>query len=140
MNTAKMAPPKGSITDRLTSLVTELPEKQQAALLRELESKLAKERRRHTRKAFVTVVDFASQGRGYREFAQNISGSGVYIQTKGSFSVGQDISLTFPFPKAAKHLKINGRIVRADDNGIGIQFDEVSPAEEIPLRSLLNTL
>ncbi len=66
-----------SVTDRLISLVMELSEEQQETLLEELELKLSKERRRHTRKSFITVVDFASQGRAYREFVQNIGRSGV---------------------------------------------------------------
>ena len=112
-----------SVTDRLISMVMELSEEQQETLLEELELKLSKERRRHTRKPFITVVDFASQGRAYREFIKDISGSGVYIQTSRPFSVGQDVVLTFPFPDSQKHVKITGRIARVADTGIGVQFN-----------------
>jgi Tfp pilus assembly protein PilZ len=129
-----------SVTDRLISLVMELSEEQQETLLDELELKLSKERRRHTRKPFVTVVDFASQGRAYREFVQDISGSGVFIQTSRPFSVGQDVVLTFAFPDSQKHIKITGRIARVADTGIGVQFNMRSPLDELPVRSLLKTL
>jgi len=129
-----------SVTDRLISLVMELSEEQQEILLEELELKLSKERRRHTRKPFITVVDFASQGRAYREFVQDISGSGVYIQTSESFSVGQDVVLTFAFPDSQKHVKITGRIVRVADRGIGVQFDMRSFRDKLPIRSLLKML
>ena len=112
-----------SVTDRLISLVMELSEEQQETLLEELELKLSKERRRHTRKPFITAVDFASQDRAYREFVQDISGNGVYIQTSRPFSVGQDVVLTFPFPDSQKHVKITGRIARVADTGIGVQFN-----------------
>ena len=129
-----------SVTDRLISLVMELSEEQQETLLGELEPKLSKERRHHTRKPFITVVDFASQGRPYREFAQDISGGGVYIETSGSFSVGQDVVLTFPFPDSQKHMKITGRIARVVDTGIGVQFNMRSFRDELPIRSLLKVL
>ena len=112
-----------SVTDRLISLVSELPEEQQKTLLAELELKLPKERRLHPRKSFITVVDFVSQGRAYREFIQNISGSGVYIQTSESFSVGKEVVLTFSFRDAQKHVKIAGRIARVADTGIGVEFN-----------------
>ena len=129
-----------SVTDRLISLAMELSEEQQKTLLEELESKLSKEGRRHTRKPFITVVDFASQGRAYREFIKDISGSGVYIQTSRPFFVGQDVVLTFPFPDSQKHVKITGRIVRVADTGIGVQFNMRSPRDELPIRSLLKML
>jgi Tfp pilus assembly protein PilZ len=119
-----------SVTDRLISLVLELPEEQQEALLAELELKLSKERRRHARKSFVTVVDFASQGRAYREFVNDISESGVYIQTSGSFSVEQDVTMTFSFPGYQKHVKISGRIARVEETGIGVEFDSKSIDDE----------
>ncbi len=129
-----------SVTDRLISLVMELSEEQQETLLEELELKLSKERRRHTRKPFITVVDFASQGRAYREFIKDISGSGVYIQTSRPFSVGQDVVLTFPFPDSQKHVKITARIARVNDTGIGVQFNMGSSRHEFPIRSLLKML
>ncbi len=129
-----------SVTDRLISLVMELSEEQQETLLEELELKLSKERRRHTRKFFITVVDFASQGRAYREFVQNIGRSGVYIQTSRSFSVRQDVVLTFPFPDSQRHVKITGRIARVADTGIGAQFNMRSFRDDLPIRSLLKML
>ena len=129
-----------SVADRLISLVMELSEEQQETLLKELELKLSKERRRHTRKPFITVVDFASQGRAYREFIKDISGSGVYIKTSRPFSVGQDVVLTFPFPNSQKHVKITARIARVNDAGIGVQFDMKGSRDEFPIRALLKML
>ena len=129
-----------SVTDRLISLILELSEDQQETLLKELELKLSKERRGHTRKPFVTVVDFASQGRAYREFIKDISGSGVYIQTSRPFSVGQEVVLTFQFPDSQKHVKITGRIARVNDAGIGVQFNIISSRDKLPLSYLLKML
>ena len=122
-----------SVTDRLISLVMELSEEQQETLLEELKLKFLNERRGHIRKSFMTVVDFVSQSRFYREFIQDISGSGVYILTAGSFSVGQEVVMTFPFPDSQKHVKIIGRIARVADTGIGVQFNMRSFRDELPV-------
>ena len=129
-----------SVTDRLISLILELSEDQQRALLAELELKLSKERRRHVRESFVTVVDFASEDRSYREFIQDISEGGVFIQSSGAFSVGQEVLLTFPFPDLHKHIKIAGRIVRATDAGIGVQFKMERPLDQLSIKSILKML
>ena len=129
-----------SVTDRLISLVMELSEEQQETLLEELELKFLNENRRQTRKSFMTVVDFASQGHCYREFIQDISGSGVYIQTAMPFSDGQEIVMTFPFPDSKKHVKVIGRIARIDDTGIGVEFDMLSFHDQFTLNSILKIL
>ena len=129
-----------SVTDRLISLVLELPEDRQRALLAELELKPSEERRRHIRKSFVTVADFASENRSYSEFIQDIGEGGVFIQASGSFSVGQEVLLTFPFPNLHKHIKIAGRIVRATDAGIGVQFKTEGPLDQLSIKSILKML
>jgi hypothetical protein len=134
-----------SVTNRLISLVMELSEEQQETLIKGLEQKLSKERRGNTRKPFITVVDFASQGREYREFVQDISESGVLIETSGSFLKGQDVTLTFPalkfpLPDPEKHLQISGRIARVFDTGIGVEFREGSFTDQDSFKSILRML
>jgi Tfp pilus assembly protein PilZ len=129
-----------SVKDRVISLVLEFSEDQQKTILTELELRLSKERRCHTRKPFMTVVDFASQGRAYREFIQNLSSGGIYIQTSCSFSAGQDVVLAFSFPGDQEYLKINGCISRVANTGIGVQFNMGSSNDKLSLRSLLKML
>ena len=129
------------VTDRLISLVMKLSEEQQESLIEELELNLSKEKRRHARKSFITVVDFASQGRAYREFVQDISEGGVFIQAPGSFLEGQDVTLTFPLPDPPKHLKISGRITRISDTGIGVAFGQEGLTDQLTtIRSILKML
>ena len=58
----------------------------------------------------------------YNDFTKDISFGGVFIETSTPFSVGQEISLTFPIPNQQKHIKITGEIVRISDQGIGVKF------------------
>jgi len=126
-----------SITERLIYLVLKLSEEKQKKLLKELELELPEERRRHGRKPFMTVVDFTSQGRVYREFVNDISEGGVYIQASGPFSVGHDVKMIFSFPGSQDKMKITGHIARVDNTGIGIAF-KLSSVDNEKLRTLLD--
>jgi len=89
---------------------------------KELEEMLSKGRRRHYRKPFFMVVDYTTQGHAYRDFIQNISPGGVFIETPMSFRIGQELSLTFELPSCQHHIKISGEVVRTSPQGIGVKF------------------
>jgi len=110
-----------SVTERLISLILEMSEEQQKTLLKELEERLPKEKRRHPRKPVSTFVDFVVEGRGYREFTRDISEAGVFIETAMPFSVGTKAVITFS--GFSRPLKATGRIARVEEGGIGVQFD-----------------
>ena len=106
----------------------------------ELELKLPNERREYTRKSFITAVDFVCRGRAYRGFTQDLSVNGLYIQTSGAFSVGQEVTLTFQFPGTQEHIKITGCIARVTDTGIGVQFDMGRFLDQLSSKSALKIL
>ena len=87
-----------------------------------LEEMPSKGKRKHYRKPFFMVVDYTTQGHAYRGFIQNISPGGVFIETPMSFSVGQELSMTFALPTCQKHIKISGEVVRTSPQGIGVKF------------------
>ncbi len=89
---------------------------------KELEEMASKGKRKHDRKRLFTVVDYTTQGRAYRGFIQNISPGGVFIETSVPFSVGQELSLSFPLHSYQKHVKISGEVVRTSPQGIGVKF------------------
>jgi len=71
-----------------------------------------KRKRKHTRKPLVTVVDYANKGQAYRDFIQNISAEGVFIETTMPISIGQELSLTFALPSYQAHIKTTGEVVK----------------------------
>jgi hypothetical protein len=127
-----------SVADRLISLIMKMPEKQQKALLKELEQRLSKEKRQHPRKPLPTFVDFVSEGRSHREFTRDISEGGLFIETSTPFSVGKEVVITFP--GSSKPLKVAGRIARVEDRGIGVQFNIDRMLETLSIRSLLKDM
>ena len=58
-------------------------------------------------------------------FTQNMSNSGVFIQTDIGFHIDQQITMIFLPPKIEKDITVSGKVVRFDSQGIGVKFDEI---------------
>jgi Tfp pilus assembly protein PilZ len=80
------------------------------------------ERRKHIRKPFFMVIDYSVRGRNYKDFIQNISTGGVFIETRLTLGAGQNVTMSFPLPNSQQHVKISGEIVRSSLKGIGVKF------------------
>ena len=119
------------ITTRLVDLILKMSAKERQTLLNELEEKYKKGNREFSRKDYKKEVDFVLNERIFRGFIQNLSASGMFIETSESFSEGQRITLTFELPEPGEHIKVSGKIVRLiSDIGFGVKFNkviEVSP-------------
>ncbi len=59
----------------------------------------------------------------FKASIQDLCTSGVFISTDRKFSIGQEISLTFCFPKSGKKMMASGKIVRTAYSGIGVKFN-----------------
>ena len=131
---------KSTVTARLFALILEMSGEEQKALLKELEDKRIKGKRKHVRRPLFMLVDYASQKGVYKDFTQNISESGVFIETRMPFRVGEDVTLTFPLPSRNEHLKIAGEVVRTDPEGIGVKFKLSDPDQQTMIEVLLKTI
>ena len=85
------------------------------------------ELREYLRKDTFIPAECTSDGLNFTDFIQDISHGGVFIQTSGNFYVDQKITMTFSIPKSEKDITVNGKIVRADSQGIGVKFDALLP-------------
>lgn len=137
---ADLSFPSSSVSDRLLEIIMGMPEEEKQKLLKDLEGKVLGGRRRHPRKPFFMVVDYATQDRAYKDFIQNISAGGVFIETEMPFSVGQEISLTFPLPNYQKYVKINGEVVWTSPRGIGVTFKIPTQDQAAMIKSLLEMI
>ena len=137
---ADMKTRSSTVSDRLIELILSMPELEQQKLLKDLEAKPHLARRRHSRKPFFMVVDYATEDRAYKDFIQNISAGGVFIETPMPFSAGQEVSLTFPLPDHQKYIKINGEVVWTSAKGIGVSFSLATQDQEAAIKSLLDMI
>jgi len=81
-----------------------------------------RDRREDIRQGCSKVVEIFVLGRSYLGCIKNESKSGIFIEAKGSFGVGQEISLTYPSPIAPDHIR-TGKIVKIVPNGIGVKLN-----------------
>lgn len=80
------------------------------------------EKRAFPRKPFLTPVDYATPDRLYQEYIFDISAGGAYIETRHPLAVGREIALSFSLPAGSAAIKIDARVVRNDNKGIGVAF------------------
>ena len=131
---------KSSVTARLLEVIKAMSEDEQLALLKELEERLFKGRRKHEREPFFMAVDYSTKDRFYKDYIQDISAGGVFIETRIPFRAGQEVSLTFPLPNYQKYIKIMGEVARVTTRGIGVKFKTVDQDQEVMIKSLLQRL
>ena len=83
--------------------------------------------RGYPRKPIKIPVELSKNGFTFMCLTQNISNSGVFIQTDFSFHIDQQITMVLSPPKIEKDITVGGRITRVDSRGIGVKFDELIP-------------
>jgi uncharacterized protein (TIGR02266 family) len=140
MTTYEIQSNESRITARLIELIKDMPEDEQRTLLNELEEKPFEGRRNHVRKPFLMAVDYSTQDHVYKDFIQDISTGGVFIQTHMPFTVGQEVSLTFPLPNYQKHIKVTGEVVRSTTQGVGVKFKMAAQDQTAMITSLLESI
>jgi hypothetical protein len=123
----------------LSSLITSMSEAKRCELLERLtnwyltkHSDLRKsskhaELRKYPRKSLTVPVELSKNGFTFMCLTQNLSNSGVFIQTDFSFQIDQQITMILSPPKISKDITVGGRIARVDSTGIGVKFDELKP-------------
>ncbi|MDJ0887742.1 MAG: PilZ domain-containing protein [Desulfobacterales bacterium] len=113
---------QSDVTFRLFELITDMDFEEQMSLLEELEKKQTRKTRKHKRRNTHLTVYYATHDRAYRDVIQNISPTGVFIETAEPFNVGQEILLNFTPTRHAEPVKVRGQVVRITDEGIGVKF------------------
>jgi hypothetical protein len=121
------------VRGRLLEVIFGMSEAESRSLLTELQKrrqpqKEPEEKRKHPRRKTFIHVDCSGKRCAFTDFIQNISHSGLYIETQMPLFVNQELSMSF-FPTASENpIKIIGKIVRIDSKGIGVQLHELLPA------------
>jgi CheY-like chemotaxis protein len=120
----------GVINPRLSELISNLSDEEIQELIEELEKRQESkfhEKREHQRKPTLIYVDCSGKNYTFTDFIQNISSGGIYIETQIPLHVDHELSMTFTLPGTGDPLKITGRVVRTDPNGIAVRFDDPLP-------------
>ncbi len=97
--------------------------KEKRTFLKSFEQKTG-ERRVTQRKERLIYTHFIIKDKVYTGYISNISPTGAFIETMESFSIEQEITLTFQLPEGKKNIKSKGTIVRLESAGIGVKFEK----------------
>jgi len=117
------------VTARLIELILQIPPEERLTILKNIERKYNKGKRGSSRKSYFMDVVFATDDRAIKGFIQNISNEGILIESKGTFHVGQKLTMTFVLFNKKGPVKITGEIVRISSEGLGIKFSH--PIQEL---------
>ena len=87
------------------------------------------EKRRRVRVPFRTeiIIDYAKHKMHFGGDSVNLSLSGILVETKEEIPLGTDcrVRLRLTGTREPTELIMDGRVVRQDHSGFGIQFDEM---------------
>lgn len=117
-----------AVTARLIDIILKMPYEQRCRLLSDLSKARGVNSRKHERKDYLMNVQFLVGGHAYGGFIKNISSGGVFVECRQHMmqrlNPGQPVTLTFDHPDKKIHIKITGEIVRTDEAGFGVSFDD----------------
>lgn len=100
--------------------------------VKESDSMVEKEYRKHTRKSSSKPVFLKSINQSCKGLISNISRSGAFIETQGKFKADQIIGLLIPGSKLDQSIKLKARVVHLHRSGIGIIFKRIYKKKSKP--------
>ena len=115
------------IISEIKQRTEQLTPEQQEELLSILKEWQQEKKREFQRMRSKAQVDVASDRRLVQTDMRDISASGIYINTPGRFNLKEKVKVVFTIPGYEKPFKLTGRIVRVEEQGIAIQFEEITP-------------
>ncbi len=114
------------IAARLIDLICDMTVEQQLELLKQLDKKKFKGGRSDYRRYHKIAVNYKVNNTVHRDFIQDISNAGVFIEARNPPSVGEKITLTFSLANNKNPVTIAGKIVRANTEGFAVDFRQNS--------------
>jgi Tfp pilus assembly protein PilZ len=154
MNASEQEGRKYNVTlSRLIQTVVGMSEKQQLIMLRLAEellyrhkkpeiqrdtSALTRSRPDHPRKPSSLIVNFSAGNRFYTDYIEDIHPKGLFIGTREDFKVGDELALAFSHPKFPDIFRVYGDIIYITEEGIGVQFKNLTQPQEDRIKALVN--
>ena len=131
-----------TVIGRLVELIHNLPGERLENLLEQLEKEILEQAqkegdRKNVRISCLISVDYADSDRVFKDYIQDISTGGVFIKTRESFSIGEEIVLSMSLAGEGNAFKIPAEVVRKAEDGIGVRFKLTSQVQKAIIESLL---
>jgi c-di-GMP-binding flagellar brake protein YcgR len=138
MDSMKMPLQDPTITHQLFQLIAEMSEDEKRTLLRLLKGGALKGkcRRQHFRKPIHMHVRYTNKAGPSSGVIRDISLGGVFILSRGAFSLGQSLSVAFSSPSIEKTIWIAGEVMRVTSEGIGVRFRSMNGIQKSAIISV----
>jgi len=125
------------IIEKIAAMSNELPEDQKQQLL-DLISSWRTDVRHASRESYKELLNFTSKLGSHYGHARDVSATGVFVETRAEFELGEQVRLVLTFISAPNPVRLTGSVVRRTDAGIAIHFDEASRSQVKELDSIIS--
>jgi hypothetical protein len=126
MNNSDKGPDDGNVLEQLIKLIINMPQEKRLRLLNRIEDDALGEdpdlKRDEPRKAYDRTVYFDFENYTYAGTIMDISTTGIFIETRESFKIGQMVMVNIPDTHDDSYVRLAGEIVRTEPEGIGVKF------------------
>ena len=85
------------------------------------------DKREHPRKDVPVYGIFETENSQFRALTKNVSTGGVLVDFEAQLSFHEHINITFIHRNFNAPVRTNGKVVRVDSDGVGIQFNKAVP-------------
>lgn len=86
------------------------------------------------------TLDLAAEGRAINCFATDISAGGMFVESCEPLGVGQPVSICFSVADDQLALKIKGRVIRIEHDGVGIQYEALTSYQQEIMKDWIGRL
>ena len=113
--------------DEIIKRVRNLTQDQQRKTLEFLKTLQTGKQREYQRLKAKSNIDVVIGDRIIQTDTSDISASGIYINAAGKFETNKEVRIVFTIPGIDKSFKLKGIIVRVEESGIAIHFENITP-------------
>ena len=86
------------------------------------------------------TLDLAADSRAINCLAMDISAGGMFVESCEPLALGQSVSICFSLADDHLALKLKGRVVRLEHEGIGIKYESLTSYQLEIMKDLINRL
>ncbi|MFA5906106.1 MAG: PilZ domain-containing protein [Desulfobacula sp.] len=115
------------LQDEIIKRVRNLTKEQQKEMLEILDTWQSGKQREYQRLSAKSDIDVVVGDRIIKTRTSDISASGLFINVCGKFETRKNVRVVFTVPGYHKPFKLQGSIVRVEENGIAIKFENITP-------------
>ena len=113
--------------DEIIMRVRNLTQDQQKEILETLKTWQAGKQRDYQRLETKVDIDVVVGDRVIQTDSRDISAGGIFINTSGKFETNKSVRVVFSVPGYDRPFKLKGMIVRVEQNGLAIKFENITP-------------